>query len=251
MIDPNPKVSGMGIDILKAAGIKVNVGLLNNEARKLNEFYAKYITTHLPFVILKTAMTLDGKIATPQGESKWITSEKSRNYVHRIRGQVDAILSAVGTVKADNPRFTARLPGRKDPLRVIIDPRLEIPDHYHVLNCPPPKIKSNRSKDLMSRGIQIINYTGKLDLRELMFNMGKRGIASIMIEGGSTLAAHALNDGIVDRVMYFIAPKIIGGMNSYPAVGGTMSRNIEDAFVLRDVKVRRFAEDVLIEGSLG
>ncbi|PNX52112.1 MAG: riboflavin biosynthesis protein RibD, partial [Thermoplasmata archaeon M9B2D] len=122
MIDPNPKVSGKGIKILQEAGITTNVGVLEEPARRLNEFYIKFIRTRVPFVILKTAMTLDGKIATPEGESKWITSEKSRDLVHRYRGRVDALLSAIGTVQADNPRFTTRIRGKKDPVRIIIDP---------------------------------------------------------------------------------------------------------------------------------
>ena len=125
MKDPNPKVSGKGIAELEKAGIKIITGVLEENARSLNESYIKYITTGMPFVILKIAMTLDGKIATPEGESKWITGEKARKMVHRLRGSVDAVMTAIGTVKADNPMLTCRVPGYNNPVRIIIDPRLE------------------------------------------------------------------------------------------------------------------------------
>lgn len=253
MIDPNPKVSGTGIRLLKDGGIDVQVGVLANEAQKLNEFYVKYIKTGIPFVILKTAMTLDGKTATPQGESKWISSEESRRLVHRLRGVVDAVLTGSGTVRADNPRFTTRIKGLRDPLRIIIDPDLAIPDGYHVLDMPPQTLIVTRSRNsrvqkLKERGIGIIPYSGDLDLQSLMATLAKRGIISLLIEGGATLASHALNAGIVDKVMYFVAPKIIGGRESYPAVGGTSYRTIEDALRVENIRVRRIGEDILIEG---
>jgi diaminohydroxyphosphoribosylaminopyrimidine deaminase/5-amino-6-(5-phosphoribosylamino)uracil reductase len=255
MKDPNPKVSGRGIKSLRDQGIDVTVGLMEKESKKLNEFYVKYITTRLPFVILKTAMTLDGKIATPTGESKWITSEKSRNHVHRMRGRVDAILSAIGTVKADNPLFTSRINGSKDPLRIIIDPSLEIPMRSNVLSCPPQTILITKKRDhkmdkLVGKGIKVIHYRNRLDLKDMMKKFGQMGVSSIMIEGGSSLAGHALEDGIVDKIMYFIAPKIIGGSASYPVVGGKSWKSIKDAFIVKDITLRHFGDDILIEGYL-
>ncbi len=255
MKDPNPKVSERGIKILRENGINVTVGILEKESTRLNEFYMKYITTRLPFVILKTAMTLDGKIATPTGESKWITSEKSRNHVHRLRGRVDAILSAIGTVKADDPLFTSRIKGSKDPLRIIIDPGLEVPMGSNVLDCPPETIiitkkRDQKAKRLIGEGVNVIHYSGKLDLKDMMKIFAKMGITSIMIEGGSSLAGHALEDGIVDKIMYFIGPKIIGGSASYPAVGGRSFRSIKDAFAIKDIKLKRIDDDILIEGYL-
>lgn len=259
MRDPNPKVSGKGIEILNSHGIKVIEGVLEEEVKKLNEFYIKYITTSRPFVILKIAMTLDGKIATPLGESKWITSEKSRKFVHLMRSRVDALLSAYGTVLKDNPMFTSRIKRGKNPLRVIIDPELRIPLNYHVYNPPPntiavvheKKLNDKNVKHLMHRGIEIVFFSSeKVDLQWLMEELGKRQITSLMIEAGSSLNSYALWSGIVDKVMIFIAPKIIGGAQSYPSIGGKIYKNLDEAFEIKDLKIRRFEGDIFIEGYL-
>lgn len=257
MIDPNPKVSGKGFEMLEKAGIDVTTGVLEKEAALLNEAYIKFITTGKPFVTLKTAMTLDGKIATAEGQSKWITGEKARALVHRLRGDVDAVLTAIGTVKADDPELTSRTGERlkrpSQPVRVVIDPRLEIPEAAKVLRMPPPTIivtkasgrKLNKS---IKTGVSVITYKGKLELDWLMQNLAARGIMSVLIEGGSSLNAHAFEDGIVDKIMFFIAPKIIGGRESFPAVGGRQFKRLHEAHRIRDVKVRRIGEDMLIEG---
>ena len=265
MRDPNPKVSGRGISELQSAGILVKSGVLEDDAKRLNEFYIKYITTEKPFVILKIAMTLDGKIATPEGQSKWITGEKARRIVHRLRSRVDAILTAIGTIKADNPQLTARIKGGKNPQRIIIDPNLEIPLNARILEIPPQTIivvrKSAFSNQqsavnkkrgiLLNRGVHIIMYDGdKINLEWLMKRLGEMKITSVVIEGGSSLNAHALEDGIVDKVMLFIAPMIIGGRDSFPAVGGKTYKKLEDAYRMRDVKIRRISADFLIEGYL-
>lgn len=259
MKDPNPKVSGKGIEILKSHGIEVIEGIFEEDARKLNEFYIKYITTKTPFVILKIAMTLDGKIATPSGESKWITSEESRKLVHLMRSRVDAILSAYGTVLKDNPMFTSRIKNGKNPLRVIIDSELKIPLNYHVYNPPPAtiavvherKLSDDKLKLLNDRGIETIFFSSeKVDLKWLMKELGKREITSLMIEGGSSLNSYALWDGVVDKLMIFIAPKIIGGSNSYPSIGGKFYKNLNEAFEMRDLKIKRISGDIFIEGYL-
>ena len=255
MKDPNPKVAGKGIEELEKAGIKIISGILEEKAKKLNEAYIKYITTRKPFVILKVAMTLDGKIATPEGESKWITGEKAREKVRRLRSSVDAIITAIGTVKADNPRLTARIKGKKDPLRIIIDPALETPLDSRILNAPPETIiitedTGNKANKIEEAGIKLIHYTGRLDLKWLMEKFGKMDITSVLIEGGSSLNSHALEDGIVDKVMFFIAPKIIGGKDSFPAVGGKVFRKLSEAYKLKDINVKRIGEDILIEGYL-
>jgi diaminohydroxyphosphoribosylaminopyrimidine deaminase/5-amino-6-(5-phosphoribosylamino)uracil reductase len=279
MKDPNPKVSGRGISELQKAGIHVRTGVLENEAKRLNEAYIKYITKGIPFVIMKIAMTLDGKIATPKGQSKWITSEKARNMVHRLRGSVDSIITAIGTVKADDPELTARIKGGKTPLRIIIDPNLEVSLHSKVLQVPPQTIivtkkfhslqfnnpptppfskggegglsNEKKIKILLNRGIQFIEYEGeKADLQWLMKRLGEKEIVSSLIEAGSSFNASALEEGIVDKVMFFIAPKIIGGKESFPAVGGRTFRSLSDAHRLRDIKVHRVGEDILVEGYI-
>jgi diaminohydroxyphosphoribosylaminopyrimidine deaminase/5-amino-6-(5-phosphoribosylamino)uracil reductase len=265
MVDPNPKVSGKGIAELQKAGTKVRSGILEKEAKELNEAYIKYITTGTPFVILKVAMTLDGKIATPEGQSKWITSEKARTLVHRLRSRVDAIVTAIGTVKADNPEFTARIKGGMNPQRIIIDPNLEVPLQAKVIQVPPQTIlivrKSvvssqqsvvvEKRKALSDKGIQIIEYDGdKVHLPWLMKKLGEREITSVLIEAGASLNAYALEEGIVDKVMFFIAPKIIGGKESVPAVGGKSFRKLEEAYRLADVKIKQIGEDILVEGYI-
>jgi diaminohydroxyphosphoribosylaminopyrimidine deaminase/5-amino-6-(5-phosphoribosylamino)uracil reductase len=290
MTDPNPKVSGRGITELQRAGIHVRTGVLENEAKRLNETYMKYITTGKPFVILKIAMTLDGKIATPEGQSKWITSEKTRKVVHRLRSSVDAVMTAIGTVKADDPELTARIKGGKNPLRIIIDPDLEIPLYSKVLQVPPKTIIVTRKfhrlqfnnpppppsvspltkggyrgvkggqgglsneekiKLLLDKGIEIIEHEGeKADLQWLVKRLGEREIVSALIEAGSSFNASALEQGIVDKVMFFIAPKIIGGRESFPAVGGRTFRRLEEAYRLKDIKIRRVGEDILVEGYI-
>jgi diaminohydroxyphosphoribosylaminopyrimidine deaminase/5-amino-6-(5-phosphoribosylamino)uracil reductase len=290
MMDPNPKVSGKGILELRKAGLEVRSGILREKAERLNETYIKYITTEKPFVILKIAMTLDGKIATPEGQSKWITSGEARKLVHRLRSSVDAVLSAIGTVKADDPEFTARIRGGRSPIRIIIDPDLEISLHSKVLQVPPKTIiitkkfhglqfnnpslppfnspltkggyrgvregqvglsNEEKKKILSDKGIEIIEYEGeKADLKWLMKRLGEREITSVLIEAGSSLNAYALEEDIVDKVMFFIAPKIIGGRESFPAVGGRSFRRLEEPHLLKDVKVKQVGQDILIEGYI-
>ncbi len=259
MKDPNPKVSGKGIAELEKAGIKTITGLLEKNAVSLNESYIKYITTGTPFVTLKIAMTLDGKIATPEGESKWITGENARKMVHRLRGSSDAVMTAIGTVKADNPMLTCRVTGYNNPVRIIIDPRLETKPDSNVASCPPETIIVTRSpnadvslwKKLRGQGISFIEYQSEeLDLKWLMYKLGKLNITSILIEGGSSLGSYCLEAGIVDKVMFFIAPKILGGRDSFPAVGGKSFRSLADAYKIRDIKTRHIGEDILIEGYL-
>lgn len=268
MQDPNPKVAGKGILELEDAGIKVVSGVMEEKAKKLNEAYIKFITTKKPFVTLKLAMTLDGKIATPEGQSKWITGEKARLAVHRLRDSVDAIMTGIGTVIADDPELTVRLKRTGDrrqqagkPIRIVIDPELQISTDARILKTPPETIIVTREQKntdthlakinyLIKSGCNMILFKDKLELLWLMERLGEMGIASLLIEAGSSLNAHALEDKIVDKVMVFIAPKIIGGKESYPAVGGKTFRRLEDAFKLRDTTMSRIGEDFLITGYL-
>ncbi len=257
MRDPNPEVAGKGIELLRNNGIEVLEGILVDEAKKLNEFYIKYITTKIPFVIIKIAMTLDGKIATPEGESKWITSEESRKVVHKLRSQVDAILTAYGTVIKDNPQLTSRIKRGRNPIRIVIDPELKIPFNYHIYN-PPPKtiavvkddfLTAEKERILSNRGVEFITYnSNKVELNWLMNEFGKRGIISLMIEGGSSLNAYAIQQNIGDKIMVFIAPKIIGGKNSYPCVGGNFYRRLNEAIELEGLSIKKLGKDILIEG---
>jgi diaminohydroxyphosphoribosylaminopyrimidine deaminase/5-amino-6-(5-phosphoribosylamino)uracil reductase len=255
MVDPNPKVSGRGVAELERAGIEVRSGVLDDRARELNESYTKYITTGKPFVILKIAMTLDGKIATPEGQSKWITGEKARRIVHRLRSGMDAIMTAIGTVKSDDPRLTARVRGGKSPLRIVIDPGLEIHLQANVLQTPPQtiivtKMHNSKADRLERSGIKLLYFHKELDLNWLMEELGKIEIASLLIEGGSSLNSHALEDRIVDKVMFFIAPMIIGGRESFPAVGGRTFKRLEEAYRIKDLRMTKIGEDMLIKGYI-
>lgn len=255
MMDPNPLVSGKGIKELETAGIKIVSGVCGHEAEKLNEAYVKYITTNAPFVVLKVAMTLDGKIATPEGESKWITGEKARTMVRILRSKVDAVVTAIGTIKADDPQLTARIKGKKDPKRIVIDPDLEIPIGARVLQQPPETVivtknTGDKAKQLEHKGIKFIHYQDKLNLKWLMKKLGEMKMTYVMIEGGSSLNSHAIEEGIVDKAMFFIAPKIIGGKDSYPAVGGSSFRQLSDVWLIKDLNVKKTGEDILVEGYM-
>lgn len=262
MSDPNPKVSGKGFKTLRDAGIVVETGILEKEARRLNEAYVKFITTKRPFVVLKTAMTLDGRIAAADGQSKWITGEPARRVVHRLRSSFDAVLTAIGTVKADDPQLTSRINEGRNPVRIVIDPRLEISRTARILSTPPrtiivtkkverPTAQYNKMINYLLRsGITILIFKEVLKLSWLLRKLAKMEITSLMIEGGPSLNAHAIEEGIVDKVIFFIAPKILGGDESYPSVGGKAFRSLEDAFRLEDVSFRRIGEDFMLEGYL-
>jgi diaminohydroxyphosphoribosylaminopyrimidine deaminase/5-amino-6-(5-phosphoribosylamino)uracil reductase len=258
MVDPNPKVSGGGVRMLENAGIPVTVGILERECRLLNEAFVKHITTGHPFVILKSALTLDGKIATATGDSKWITNEKSRIYVHKLRAMVDAVLVGVGTVAADDPQLTARIPGGKDPLRVVVDSGLTFPRQAQMLRNPSSvaTLIATISRDgaaireLTSLGADILpcrERSGRVDLNDLLMQLGARGVQSLLLEGGGVLAGEALRQGFIDKFLLFFAPKLVGGEGIAPFAGPGVAR-MADAFQLRDINVTRFDDDILVEG---
>ena len=264
MEDPNPRVAGKGIQILQDNGIEVSVGMMEPEARKLNEIFIKYITTNLPFCILKTAMTLDGKIATTGGDSKWISAEDSRSYVHKLRHQVSAIMVGIGTILADNPMLTTRLdtvPG-KNPIRIIVDTRGRIPLEANVLRVDEQTktilvttelAPREKLAHLESTGIKVLLTplkNNQVDLNHLMTSLGEQKIDSILLEGGSTLNYSALSEGIVDKIISFIAPKIIGGAQAKTPVGGQGRSLMKDAFLIKDMNITRFGEDIMVEGYL-
>jgi len=264
MKDPNPKVAGRGIEKLKRAGIEVEVGILEEKAKKLNEVFIKHVTTGLPFVTMKAAVTLDGCIATRTGESKWITGEASRRHVHRIRARTDAILVGIGTVKRDDPSLTTRLArGRgKSPVRVVLDEALSISPSARVMKGHPgscliiattDKAPTEKIEQLKGDNVKIIVYNGGdglIPLRTLMKDLGSLGIASLIIEGGSEVNASAMNAGIVDKVTMYYAPRIMGGKNSIKVVGGAGIDAIADAVELENISIKHFDDDFLVEGYI-
>ncbi|MBR4642061.1 MAG: bifunctional diaminohydroxyphosphoribosylaminopyrimidine deaminase/5-amino-6-(5-phosphoribosylamino)uracil reductase RibD [Selenomonadaceae bacterium] len=257
MKDPNPKVAGRGFEILQSAGVEVEVGLLEEEAQKLNEIFIKWVTKNLPFITMKFACSIDGKIATVAGESQWISCEASRKFTHHLRDINDAILVGVGTVLADNPSLTTRLVEGKNPVRVIVDSNARTPLDSKVLdksartiiattsNAPPEKISA-----LKNCGVEIIFAGGgeRVDLKILMQALAEREITSVLVEGGGTINFSLLRAGLVDKVLAFVAPKIIGGKNSLTAVEGAGFEKLSDAVTLKNITVQNFGEDILIGG---
>lgn len=264
-LDPNPYVSGGGIAFLREKGIEVKTGILEDPAQTLIEDFIWYTQNNKhPFVILKCAATLDGYIATATGDSQWITNEKSRGFGHGIRHQVDAILIGSGTLQADNPSLTARVPGKKtkDPARVILDTRLGICEDAQVItqksDAPTilvtgPDVPGDKKKRLMDKGVQIIEVdlvNGRLDLNKLMIKLGTMSILSLLVEGGGQVAASAVKAGIVNKVHYFLAPKFLGSNDGVPVFQGKGPGKIKDAFELDRVTVRCFDGDTLVTGYL-
>jgi|Deesub1362A_J573_1020465.scaffolds.fasta_scaffold06467_4 diaminohydroxyphosphoribosylaminopyrimidine deaminase/5-amino-6-(5-phosphoribosylamino)uracil reductase len=260
MVDPNPMVSGRGILELRKAGIDVDVGIMEDRARRLNEAYVKYITTKRPFVILKLAQSMDGRIATSRGESKWITGEKARQMVHRLRNEVDAVMVGIGTILKDNPSLDCRIKGGRNPYRVILDTRLSIPPDSRVLKHGDGKTivvttrgTQKRIREIKATGSRVMIVRGKgggVDIGALMDELGRMGIMSVMIEGGSSVGASALSEGVVDKVMFFIAPIIIGGVDAIPSIGGRSPLSLKDAIQIRQMRLRRVGGDILLEGYI-
>ncbi|MGG7178399.1 bifunctional diaminohydroxyphosphoribosylaminopyrimidine deaminase/5-amino-6-(5-phosphoribosylamino)uracil reductase RibD [Clostridium paraputrificum] len=261
VLDPNPIVKGRGVKALEAAGIEVITGILEEECKKLNEVFMKYIVSKKPFVLLKTAMTLDGKIATVKGESKWITSEKSRQEVHKSRNKLASIMVGVDTVIKDNPELTCRLDGGRNPIRIIVDSKLRIPMEAKVVvdNLAQTIIATtefaheDKILSLEELGVKVMRIKSKnqrVDLQSLMIKLGELNIDSIFLEGGSTLSFSALEENIVDKIQVYIAPKIIGGEKSKTPVGGKGVKKLSDAIMLDNMTVRDIETDLLIEAYL-
>ena len=259
-LDPNPKVSGNGIELLKQSGVNVKVGVAEEACKLINEAFSKYIRFGIPFVTLKLACTLDGKIATRTGDAKWIGSESQRNFAHQLRKKVDAILVGIETVLHDDPELTVRLGEitSNQPIPIILDSRLRIPIDSRLLKIhkSPLIITTNKADkekigDLEHMGSRVLicncDKNGKIDLPSLLKKLGKLEITSVLLEGGSRVAASALSQRVVDKIVIFYAPKIIGA-EGVSMVGDLNIQKVNEALAIRGLKVKVFGEEVMIEG---
>ena len=264
MLDPNPLVSGRGKEELEGKGIRTYVGKHEAETKQINEAYTKFITTGMPFVTAKYAISLDGKIATKSGDSKWISGEAARKYVHNLRYTTDAIMAGVNTVLVDDPRLTARSCGgrggtaRTQPLRVIVDSKGRTPLTAQVFNRPGKTllalgrlVKPEEKKAFTQAGAELLELPseeGLVDLRKLLKALGQREITSVLVEGGGILFGSLFDSGLVDKVITFIAPIIIGGKEANTAVGGKGIDKVVDSLKLERVSVERLGEDLMVSG---
>ncbi len=261
--DPNPGVRGGGANFLSAAGVEVVGHVLESRCRRLNEVYLANIIQRRPFVYLKLAMSLDGRIATKTGQSKWITSEASRRKVHRLRDKVSAIMVGVDTVLVDDPHLTTRLPDRRghDPVRIVADSNLRTPpdamvirggSHSGCIIATTKNPPADRKQELERQGAKVLTTKGpeRVDLQDLLSRLYAIGITSVLIEGGAGLAWGALEAGVVDRCLFFYAPIIIGGINAPSGIGGLGISKLEEAPRLVDVKAIRIGPDILLDGRV-
>lgn len=259
-MDPNPLVAGHGAALLRAHGVAVEGGILEDECRALNRIFLHYIQTKTPFVVLKYAMTLDGKLAAASGDSKWVTGEQARLHVHETRNRLAAIMVGIGTVQTDDPMLTCRIEGGRDPLRIICDSHLRIsPDSriVHTAREIPTLIaaieRNERAAALEAAGVELLlcaQRDGHVDLRDLMIKLGARGVDSVLLEGGAALHYAALEAGIVQSVQAYIAPKLIGGTGAKSPVGGIGIVRMADAIALKNTRLTHLGQDFLLEGEI-
>ncbi|GAV23717.1 bifunctional diaminohydroxyphosphoribosylaminopyrimidine deaminase/5-amino-6-(5-phosphoribosylamino)uracil reductase RibD [Carboxydothermus pertinax] len=254
--DPNPKVSGKGIEILKKAGIEVVEGVLEEEASRLNEKFFKYIKSKLPFVALKWAMTLDGKIATITKDSRWISGEKSREFVHKLRNEYDGVLVGAKTLILDDPLLTCRIPGGRDPYRIVLSGSGNLPEGLKIFSLDRERniliTANNKLPNHVQKGFSkiIVAYGGenKVNLNEAFLELTKLGIISLLVEGGAQVHASILKNKLADKVYLFLAPKIVGGETAPGPIGDLNINFMKDALPLSIRKVKRFEEDIFVEG---
>ncbi len=260
--DPNPQVAGKGMQILEANGIEVVKGVLEEECARLIAPFAKHLATGLPYVVYKAAMTLDGKTATIKGDSKWISCAESRQLVHQLRNRVDAIAVGAGTVAADNPRLTTRVEGvARDAVRVVFDGQLSTSPQATVY-CQESVATTvlitstdhaeQALEPYRNHGVDVVQVdrgVSGLDLRQALLELGKRNLQYLLLEGGGTLAAAMLKGELIDRVMFFVAPKLVGGSGK-SLFCGSGSSSIDEAINIADMKISKVGQDILVEGEV-
>ena len=270
MEDPNPEVTGGGTKRLMDAGIPVTMGVLRAQAMKQNETFIKFVLTKKPFVTLKCAATLDGQLATRTGDSKWVTGEKARGRVHELRHLNDAILVGVNTIVLDDPQLTTRREGQKskDPIRIVLDSRLSIPETAKVLrldsesdtvifsggNAGNDSCYAEKKERLEKMGVKVMEtplLNGRVDVNRVVETLGILRISSLLVEGGGRMIASFLKAGVVDKVIMFFAPKLLCGNDGVPVCQGAGPEKMDQALALSDITVKRLGDDVMIEGYLG
>lgn len=261
MVDPNPINNGRGIRILKQHKIKVKVGFLEDKLRKLNEVFIKYITQRIPFVTVKVAQSLDGKIATRTADSKWITSDRARTYARRLRRNYDAIMVGVNTIIRDNPKLEVWF-SRHQPYKIVVDSQLSTMQDANIFSkegsviiatLPENSGQETENRKILAQRARILEVKekeGQVNLKDMMRKLAQWEITNILVEGGGTLIGSLFDEGLVDKVLFFISPKIIGGKEAISSVMGRGIARIDRIIKLKDVKLRHIGEDFLIEGYI-
>ncbi len=257
--DPNPSVSGRGIRRLRSHGIEVRSGILREDCTSINEAYNKYITTRIPFVTLKLAATIDGRIATSTGESKWITGEPARKEVHRMRSKTDGVMVGIGTVLSDDPLLTTRYVRGGVPVRIVADTNLKIPldsrllgEGGRVVIATTRRASLGKARELEGMGAEVLFIPAAregVSIGKLLATLGRMEITSLLIEGGPRIAASALREGVVDKVVIFFSPRIIGG-DGIPMIGRLGTKRLNDSLALKELAFRKIGKDTIAEGYL-
>lgn len=261
MIDPNPLNNGKGVALLKQSNIKVRVGVLSERLKEINESFIKYITARIPFVTVKVAESLDGRIATRTGDSKWITSDKSRAFAHRIRKNYDAIMVGVNTVLRDNPSLNAWF-SQKKLIKIIVDSNLSIPENSNIFakdsqviiitlpSRPGQETQNRKSLAAKAKILEVKEKAGQINLRDALKKLAQLQISNIIVEGGGTMIGSLFDERLVDKILFFISPKIIGGKDAVSSVMGNGVKRVDQAIKLQDLKIRRFGEDLLVSARV-
>ncbi|MDD5155500.1 MAG: bifunctional diaminohydroxyphosphoribosylaminopyrimidine deaminase/5-amino-6-(5-phosphoribosylamino)uracil reductase RibD [Candidatus Omnitrophica bacterium] len=259
MVDPNPKNNGKGIETLKKNKIKVKVGFLEDKLRRLNEVFIKYITRRMPFVTVKVGQSLDGRIAARSGDSKWITSDRARAYAHKLRREFDAVMVGVNTILRDNPRLNVPALDRNF-VKIVVDSQLSTPQEANIFSkeasviivtLPAQPGQQTENRNILAKKAKILEVkekAGQVNLRDMLKKLAHEEISNILVEGGGTLIGSLFDEGLVDRVMFFISPKIIGGKDAISSVMGRGVNRVERAVKLKDVKLKRIGGDFMVEG---